>query len=122
MTEKDKTIRQEISEITNELFSFGDMLEPVIASTRAVKLSALHSRVVRELVEREIKYKRKLEEIHLANSDKSVAYARLRAEATSEFADWKEAEGNLRACLEMIRSLKRFETAVRNDIFASRNL
>ena len=119
---KEKTIRDEVIEIQNELFAVGDLLEPVVASVKAIKLSALHSRVVRELVEREIIYKRKLEEIYLANSEKSVSYAKLRAEATTEFASWKEAEGNLRAIQEMSRSLKRFQRASQEDYFASKNL
>ena len=113
----DKTIRELINDIQNELFTSGDLLEPVIASKKAVELSALYSRVVKELVEREIIYKKKLEEIHLANKDKSASYAKIRAEATTEFAEWREMDSNLRAISEMNRSLKRFQDANREDYF-----
>jgi len=112
----DKTIREYINEIQNELFTSGDLLEPVIASKKAVELSALYSRVVKQLVEKEITYKKKLEEIHLANKDKSASYAKIRAEATSEYAEWREMDSNLRAISEMNRSLKRFQRAVEEDI------
>ena len=113
MTEKN--IREIITDIQNELYSYGDMLEPVVAARKGVELSALYSRVVRLLVESEIKYKRKLEEICLANPSKSSAYAKIRAEATSEFAEWRETDANLRAIQEMNRSLKRFSKAAEED-------
>ena len=117
-----ETIRQEIIDIQNELFEVGDLLEPVVASVKGVKLSALYSRAIRLLCEREIIYKKKLEEIHLANSDKSASYAKIRAEATSEFADWRETDANLRAIQEMNRSLRRFETASRDDYWNNKNV
>jgi len=122
MTDKELTIREYIVKIQNELFACGDMLEAVIASKKAVELSALYSRVVRLLCEDEIVYKKKLEEIHLANSDKSASYAKIRAEATSEFAKWRETDANLRAIQEMNRSLKRFQQADREDFFNQRNV
>ena len=117
MTEKELTIREHIVKIQNELFNGGDMLEPVIASKKAVELSTLYSRVIRLLCEKEITYKKKLEEIHLANKDKSASYAKIRAEATSEFAEWRKADANLRAIQEMNRSLKRFGRASEEDYF-----
>ena len=117
MPDKELTIREYIVKIQNELFACGDMLEPVVASKKAVELSALYSRVVRLLCEDEIAYKKKLEEIHLANSDKSASYAKIRAEATSEFAKWRETDANLRAIQEMNRSLKRFQQADREDFW-----
>ncbi len=118
----DKTIREFISDIQNELFTSGDMLEPVIASRKAVELSALYSRVVKQFVEKEIIYKKKLEEIHLANKDKSASYAKIRAEATTEFAEWREMDANLRAISEMNRSLKRFQDANKEDYFNQRQI
>lgn len=112
---KEPTIRELVSGIQNELFAFGDMLELVVASKKAVHLSALYSRVIRLLCEKEIVYKKKLEKIHIANPDKSAQYAKIRAEATSEFAEWRETDANLRAIQEMNRSLKRFQIADRED-------
>ena len=54
----EKSIRVIITDIQNELFAMGDMLEPVIASKKAVELSALYSRVIRLLCEKEITYKK----------------------------------------------------------------
>ncbi len=114
-TNENLTIRDHIVKIQNELFESGDMLEMVIASKKAVELATLYSRIVRLLCEKEIVYKRKLEEICLANKDKSATYAKIRAEATSEYAEWKEVEANLRAVQEMKRSLTRFSKASEQD-------
>ena len=119
---EEKNIRELITDIQNELFTMGDMLEPVIASKKAVELSALFSRVVRLLCEKEITYKKKLEEIHISNPDKSASYAKIRAEATSEFAEWRETDANLRAIQEMSRSLKRFARAAEEDYFNQKNV
>jgi len=118
----EKTIRELINDVQNELFTSGDMLEPIVASKKAVELSALYSRVVKQLVEKEMMYKRKLEEIHLANKDKSASYAKIRAEATKEFAEWREMDANLRAITEMNRSLKRFQDANKEDYFNQRQI
>lgn len=117
MTEikKELTIREHIVSIQNELFSYGDILEPVVSATKSVELAALYSRVVRLLCEKEIIYKKKLEEIHISNPDKSAQYAKIRAEATSEFAEWRETDANLKAIQEMNRSLNRFQKASSED-------
>lgn len=118
--EKEKTIREIISETSDELRKNIDLLDPITGAKKLIELSSLFSSLNRYIAEVESKYKERLKEVR--DTGKSAADAKITAEATNEYKLWIGAKLEKEALLEVIRSLKYFNRAVGEDILHQRNL
>jgi hypothetical protein len=99
------TVR-ELIEVHAKRLREADTLSPEEASQRAISLTALLASINAELAQKESEYKVVL--FSLLGGSKSVAEAKLKAEAQPEFLAWKEREVWRESCLEMVRTLKSF--------------
>ena len=116
----EKSIRQTIQEVSDELSKNIDLIEPVVASRKLVELSNLYTHLNRQLAGADYAYRLRL---GLERSGKSsVADARLIAETSEEYKLLVEMKNERESLIELIRSLKLFIRANREEYEANRNL
>src|SRR3990167_2038938 len=114
----EKSIREIITETSDELRKNIDLLDPIAGARKLVELCSLFSSLNRYIAEAEGKYKERLKEIK--DTETSSSAAKIKAEATQEYKLWIGAKYEKEALLELIRSLKYFNRAVQEDILSSR--
>jgi len=100
-----KTIRDLIKS-KSELLRDIDKLGPATASEELVQLASLLSSLNAEIVEKQFILNQK--KVELLAEAKSVAKAKLLAEATTEWREWFERISQRDALEELIRSVKYF--------------
>ena len=115
----EKSIREIITETSDELRKNIDLLDPTTGARKLVELCSLFSSLNRYIAEAEGKYKEVLKEIK--ENEVSASTAKIKAEATQEYKLWIGAKYEKEALLELIRSLKYFNRAVSEDILNQRN-
>ena len=98
------SIRDRVQEIGSKMLA-GDP-SPQEARNHEIVLSGLLSHINKAVTGAEVAYKRKLNAIRY--ECKSVADAKLQAEATPEFADWLEAEATRDSAKSMLSTLRSF--------------
>lgn len=105
-----------MEERKNELLK-GNLL-PMRAAEILVEMTALMSNVNKELLEREMAYKKKLHEY--LEVGKSAAYARITAEITQEYYDYRVAQNVKQLVVELVRSLKSFSRTLEEEMRLSK--
>lgn len=86
---------------TNDIYK-----DPHRVANALVWFTAWHARIVETIVEYEIAYHTKLDEVLSREDVKSVAMAEVRAKTTKEYGEWQKAKGLEKSVTELIRSLK----------------
>src|SRR3990167_2178154 len=98
----EKTIRDTIKEISEELRNNIDLLEPTVAARKQIELSSLFSSLNRYIAEKDFEYKTILRAIRLTS--KSSVEAKIQSEATPEYKELSIAKLEKESLLELIRS------------------
>jgi len=106
------TIRDRVQEIGTVMLT-GDP-SPATARHNEVMLSGLLAHINRAVTYSEINYKRKLNDIR--GECKTAAEAKMKAEATGEFADWLEAESTKDSAMEMLRTLRSYGRSLSDEM------
>jgi len=97
-----QTIRELIKDRQNEIRKGN--ISPIRATELVVELSALWGNVNEALLEREIDYNKKLNQI--LNEGDTVASSKVKAQITKEYKNYLEAKNLSKLITEMIRGLK----------------
>lgn len=97
------SIRERIDDIGQQMLS-GDP-SPADARQHEAQLAGLLAHVNKAVTGAEVVYKRKLSAIR-SESSKSAADARIQAEATQEYADWREALSYQSSVEELLKTLR----------------
>jgi hypothetical protein len=105
-----RVIRAEVRD-TNDL-------QPDRATTLLIRLTALYGNVLDEVREAEMAYNSVL--LGFLNGDEAANRARIRAQASPEYARAREAKDTERLTLELVRSLKKFIASKQEEMRLSR--
>lgn len=99
------TIREEIQKHSQRFFD-ADTLTPHEVATTLVELTALLSSLNAEIVRAQYAYN--VMAYALRGSTRSVADAKLQAQAQPEWREWKERQAQGEALVELVRSCKKY--------------
>lgn len=104
----EKSIREIITEVSNELRDNLDMLEPIVISKKLIMLSSLFSSLNAHIAKFDAECRYKLNEIYKKQEKKSVAAAKVEMEALPEWREFNDAKLQAIALTGLIQSLKLF--------------
>ncbi len=103
--DKPVTVRELVRGMQREIRETAD-LQPERAAELLNRLSALFGNVLDEVREADMNYNTVL--LGFLNSDEAANRARIRAQASDEYARFRQAKDQERLVIELIRSLKQF--------------
>lgn len=116
-----ETIREMIEKRVSEILNRIEVLNKHEVSVYLVELSALHSKVEQEMIEKEIAYCAKLEEIQVKDPELSYARAKNISKTTPEYREYRIREGYQKSLIELTRALKKRIVVLAEDWEASIN-
>jgi hypothetical protein len=117
----EKSIRQLVSEIINEIHEHRDMMTPLVASDRLVKLTIYHSNLTSQIADKQFAFNQKLAKI-ISEPKISVNKAQIIAKAQKEFKELDELVRFETSLIEIIRSLKIFIRTREEEMRMSGNM
>ena len=117
-----KSIVEQINDILQEIHSYKDNLDIVRCSELLVTLSVLKASLDSELADAEIEYNRIKNDLLTTFSEKPYNKIDVQAKATDEYKKLRKLQAVSGSCLEIGRSIKRLQNAIRDTQAMSGNM
>lgn len=110
-----KSIQEQINEILKWLHENRDNLDPVACSEKLVAISVLKASLDSELADKEISFNQILNELITTFPEKPFNKIQIQARATEEYKKLLRAKAVAGSVLEVSRSIKRYQNALRDS-------
>jgi hypothetical protein len=110
-----KSIEEQINDILAWLHQNKDSLDVVQCSEKLVNISVLKASLDSELADKEIAYNQVLNEIITTFPEKPFNKIQIQARATDEYKKLLKAKAVAGSVLEVARSLKRYQNAMKDS-------